>query len=256
MRRIRDWTEFKKYLDRGLSPQEIKDNDNDDQTQIHLLDGKLHVFFRAYDGTTNSDPSAEWTEYVNNYQANANKTFTDSNGIPLARTKITKSGWHFQLHGTEFLTSKLNSTYNKDKAGNDLGYTTLKFYNASDVELVAGTQAELDSNCVKTVFTWEADQDIDIIGGILEQPTPPNSDVRMWATAIPDLPTPNGSVPFTQGGINLRYISGNLDLDGKTAKTLPYNNTYHTNKFEILVKHGVGVQCPIHMLFKLFRENV
>ncbi len=256
MKRIRDWTEFKKYLDRNLSPQEIADDDNEGQVKIILIDGQLQVYYRAYKGDEDQDTSAEWTEYKNNYQSNANKTFTDSNGIPLARTKITKSGWHFQLHGTEFTTGKLSSIYNKDVNDNDLGYTTIKFYNSSDVELVAGTQAELDSSCVKTVFTWEPDEDIDVIGGVLEQPTPTNSDVRLWVIAIPDLtPAQGGSVPFTQGGINLRYISGNLDIDGKTAKTLPYDATYHTSKFQMTLKHDVGHQSPIHMVFKLYRKN-
>lgn len=257
MKRIRDWTEFKKYLDRGLSPQEIADDDNEGQVNIILIDGFLKVYFRAYKGNETDDTSTEWTEYKNNYQANANKTFTDSNGIPLARTKITKSGWHYQAHGTEFVTAKLNSVFNEDANGNDLGLTTIKYYDNNNVELVAGTQAELDANCVKTVFSWESDQDIDVIGGILEQPVPPTKDVRVWVIAIPDLPAANGgSVPFTQGGVNLRYISGSLDIDGKTAKTLPYDSTYHTSKFEIIVKHDTGYQTPIHMIFNLFRENV
>lgn len=181
----------------------------------------------------------------------------DSDGVALSRSKITRSGWHFQLHGVEFSTSKLASVYNKDVAGTDLGFTSIKFYNSSDVELTAGTQAELDSNCVKTVMDIEIDQDIEVIGGMIEQTTAPTNDVRLWVIAIPDLTVAQGgSVPFTAGGINLKHLSGALDLDGKTPKLLPYNATYHTNKFRIIAKHDTGDICPIHMLFKLFRENV
>ena len=182
---------------------------------------------------------------------------TDVDGAPLTRTKITKTGWHFQLHGVEFCTSGLGSLYNKDKEGADLGFCSLKFYNSSDVELVAGTQAELDSNCTKTVMDIEIDHDIEVIGGTVEQPTPPTTDIRMWVTAIPDLTiAQGGSVEFAQGGVNLRYISKNLDLDGKTPKLLPYSATYHTNKFRVTMRHAAGEICPVHMLFKLFKENV
>jgi len=192
-----------------------------------------------------------------NYLKDISSAPVDVDGAPLQRTKITKTGWHFQLHGLEFCTSGLASGFNEDVDGNDLGFTSLKFYNSSDVELVAGTQAELDANCVKTVYDIEIGQDIEVIGGLIEQPALPTTDVRMWVLAIPDLTVAQGgSVPFTQGGINLRYISGNLDLDGKTPKLLPYSATYHTNKFRIIVKHNAGVIHPIHMLFKLFRENV
>lgn len=257
MKRIKDWTEFKKYLDRGLSPQEIADDDNDGQVNIILIDGQLSVYFRAYKGNETDDTSTEWTEYKNNYQSNANKTFTDSNGIPLQRTKITRTGWHFQLHGIEFCSSKLNSIYNKDKDGNDLGFCTIKFYDNTDTELVAGTQAELDSNCVKTVLTWQASQDVEVIGGFLEQANNPANDIRMWIMAIPDYPVgAGGSIPFSNGGINLKYLNGATDLDGKTPKLLPYNGGIGTNKFEVTLRHEAGDIHPVHILFKLFRENV
>jgi hypothetical protein len=184
-------------------------------------------------------------------------TPVDMDGVPLSRSKITRTGWHFQMHSLEFITSKLASIFNEDVDGTDLGFTTIKYYNGSDTELVAGTQAELDSNCVKTVVDFEMDQDIEVIGGILEQPTAPTTDVRIWVLAIPDLTVAQGgSVPFTNGGINLRYISNNLDIDGRTPKLLPYDATYHTNKFRITLKHTAGTQCPINLIFKLFRENI
>ena len=181
----------------------------------------------------------------------------DSDGAPLTRNKITKSGWHFQLHSVEFSTSTLNSLYNKDKDDSDLGFTTIKYYDDQDAEITSPTQGVLDNDCVKTVVTWEADHNIEIIGGLLEQSSQPSTDVRMWITAIPDLTVAQGgSVPFIQGGLNLRNISGRIDLDGKTPKELPYNVTYHTNKFMITLRHDAGVKCPITILFKIFRLNV
>ena len=192
-----------------------------------------------------------------NYLKDIETTPLDTDGVPLSRAKITKSGWHFQLHGVEFCTSGLASSFNEDADGNDLGFTSLKFYDGTDTELVAGTQAELDTDCVKTVLDFEVDQDIEVIGGLVEQATTPTTNVRLWVLAIPDLTVAQGgSVPFTQGGVNLRYISGNLDLDGKTPKLLPYNATYHTNKFQITVKHTAGENHILHILFEYFRENV
>ncbi len=180
----------------------------------------------------------------------------DSDGVILSRIKITKLGWHYQVHGLEFTVSKLNSIFNKDTSGTDLGFTGIKYYNSSDTELVAGTQAELDANCVKTVLDWEPTFDFEIIGGTLEQATIPATDTRLWIVAIPDLTVAQGgSVPFTQGGVNLRYTGNSLDIDGKTAKLMTYDATYHTNKFRMIIKHTVGVQHSIHMLFKIYRAN-
>lgn len=180
----------------------------------------------------------------------------DTDGAPLVRTKITQSGWHFQLQAVEFTTAKLNSVYNADDEESDLGFATVKFYDDQDDELEDPTQIELTTNCVKTVIDWEADHDIEVIGGFFEQALNPATDVRMWITAIPDLTVAQGgSIPFVQGGLNLKYLSGKIDIDGKTPKLMPYNATYHTNKFRITLRHGAGVQHSAMVLFKLFRLN-
>ncbi len=244
-----DWAQFKAFVDGRTVPIHEKELD-DNNLLLEAHDGPIVRNCKLKDGTS------DMTDYVTNYQSSANASMTDSNGIMLARTKITKTGWHFQLHGIEFSTSKLNSLFNEDSDGNDLGFTSIKFYNSANTELVAGTQVELDNNCVKTVVDWEMDNDIEIIGGTLEQVTPPNSDVRVWIIAIPDLTiAQGGSIPFVQGGLNLKYISTKVDIDGKTPKLLPYNSVSHTNKFRMIIKHGSGVQCPINLLFKLFRKN-
>ena len=180
----------------------------------------------------------------------------DTDGAPLTRTKITQSGWHFQLHAIEFITSKLSSVYNSNDSEVDLGFTTIKYYNSAGAELVAGTQAELDSDCVKTVIDWEANHDIEVIGGFFEQASQPTTDVRLWIEAIPDLPIIyGGSVPFVQGGLNLRLLSGKIDIDGKTPKMLSYDAVNHTNKFRITLTHDAGVQHDSMILFKIFRLN-
>jgi hypothetical protein len=248
------WTELKVFLNtRGLFANYVEFAD---MYIISGVDGYLSFYCKLFKTTP---INADQTDFETNFKPLGNKTLQpkDVDNTSLSRTKITKTGWHFQLHGFEFHTSQLNSVFNEDMDGNDLGFSTLKFYNSSDVELVANDQAELDANCVKTVATWEPDQDVEVIGGVLEQPVVTANNVRMWIRAIPDLTVAQGgSVPFAEGGINLKYINGNLDLDGKTPKLMPYNATNHTSKFEITMKHEVGDIAPIHLLFKLFRENV
>ena len=182
---------------------------------------------------------------------------SDIDGVPLSRTKITKTGWHFQAQTLELITSKLDSVYNKDSDGNDLGFTSIKYYNANNDELIAPNQGTLDTDCVKTVITWEPTYDYEIIGGTLYQSTIPANDVRLWIIAVPDLTVEQGgSVPFAEGGLNLKHMGTGaiMELDGKSPKLMSYNNTYHTNKFQLIVKHSVGDQNPLMLVFKIFEE--
>lgn len=184
-----------------------------------------------------------------------NLTPSDTDGVPLSRTKVTKTGWHYQANSVEFSTAKLSSLVNIDAAGDDLGYTTIKYYDVVGVELVAGTQGELDTDCVKTVITWEPGVDYEIIGGTLYQSAAPSNDVRLWITAVPDLtPAQGGSIPFMEGGMNLKHMGTGaiMELDGKTPKLMTYNATYHTSKFQITATHTAGDQCPVMVVLKVF----
>lgn len=248
------WSQLKSFLDdRGIKAQYVE------FSHLYVVVGIDGPFSFSTKVHKSSPAGTDQTDFETNYKPAGNVKISpvDADGAQLSRGKITKSGWHFQCHSVEFTTSLLSSVYNSDKTETDLGFTSIKYYNSSDVELVAGTQAELDSNCVKTVITLELDQDIEVIGGVIYQGTEPSSDVRLWVTAIPDLPAPNGSVPFCQGGANLKHMGTGAvyDIDGKTPKMLPYDNTYHTNKFEITLIHPTGHQHNMMMIMKLFREN-
>ena len=194
-----------------------------------------------------------------NYLKDIDNAPVDTDGAPLTRTKLTKTGWHYQCNAVEWTSAKLSSIHNKNRSEADLGYTTIKYYDNTNTELTAGTQTELDNNCVKTVITWEPSQDVEIIGGTLYQSASPSGNIRLWVTAIPDLTVAQGgSVPFCTGGINLKLMGAGAvyTVDGKTPKMMPYNNIYHTSKFEIATIHPVGEQHTIMMVFQLFRENI
>jgi hypothetical protein len=184
----------------------------------------------------------------------------DSDGAPLSRNKITQTGWHYQLHGMEVITSKLNGAHNSDYLDADLGFLTVKHYkdvSGTDTLMSSPTQAQLDSDCIRTDMIWEADYDFEIVGGSIYQASAPSSDIRFYAIGVPDLTkAQGGSVDFCVGGVNLKLIgSTSAQFDGKTSKKMPYDATYHTNKFQFIFRHDAGVQHPVQVVFNIYREN-
>lgn len=247
------WSELKNFIDTRTLPCQWLEFTN--FYLISAFDGPLSLSCRI-----NKDNSAAQTEFETSYKSSGNTILapSDTDGAPLQRTKLTKTGWHFQCHSLEFTTAKLNSIYNSDDTQTNLTFTNIKYYDNTDTELVAGTQLELTTSCVKTVITFEQTYDFEVIGGTLYQGTQPAVDVRFWVTAVPDLSVANGgSVPFCQGGANLRHMGTGAiyDIDGKTPKFMPYDATYHTNKFEVTLTHPVGHQHTALLIMKLFREN-
>lgn len=246
-----DWSELKTFVDdRNLTTNFIE---LETYYVIIGVDGFLQLIAKVQ----KTDPANEdQTDFEDNYKDDGNITIypTDTDYAPLYRLKITPSGWVYQLHAIEFATSTLNSIYNKDKDGNDLGFTTIKFYDNEGVELT--DQEDIDTDCVKTVVNWEPTFDYDIIGGVVKQSSLPSDNVRVWIIGVPDIPAGSGgSKMFLTGGVNLKYMGlEDVKVDGRTPKRLSYNATYHTNKLQIVVKTDTpGTKHNISLLLDIFR---
>lgn len=246
------WTEFKQVV-------------SNNSLRIQYIDKNKFYHLYTADDTVNytcdisKAPTApggsDQEDFENNYKDDANGGLSpkDSDGSPIARTKMTKSGWHYQLYGLEMQTAKLNSLVDKDVDGSSLSNSTIKFYDNNDTELT--TQAELDSSCVKTVIDWEPPWDYEIIGGTFRQLNVPASDTVMHVIAVPDIPAGSGgSIPFVNN-INLRFVGteDRIEANGRTSKHLTYSASLHTNKLRIIVEHNVSVQHRMQIQFEIFR---
>lgn len=222
---------------------------NDDALISDISSGKAVV----NDGT--SDISGISNQI--NFLKDIDMTPRDSDGSPLQRTKITSTGWHYQLHGVEFTTSKLDSIESKKNDGSSWNFTTMKFYklvDGSEVEITGDdlNQTYLNTNCIKTIIDWEPNFNIDIIGGMLEQISSPTEDVRLWVVGVPDVSAANGGSKEFVSNVNLKFVDS-IMIDGKTPKYLAYNATYHTSKFRLIFRHTAGYQHKMNMLFQIFK---
>ena len=193
-----------------------------------------------------------------NYLKDIDSMPRDSDGSPLQRIKVTTTGWHYQLHGVEFTTSKLNSIVSKKHDATNWGFTVMKFYKlVNDVETeITGddlNQTFLDANCIKTIIDWEPTFDIDIVGGMLRQISAPSESVDLWIIAAPDIPAQYGGSKLFVSNLDLRFMGEGLNVDGKAPKFVAYDATYHSGKFRIILRHPAGFQHPLHMVFEIFK---
>lgn len=163
----------------------------------------------------------------------------DSDNATLYRLKMAPTGWTYQLASMEVTTSLLNSGISLEYTGASRNDLMVKFYDASMVELT--TKTTLDASCVVTVFDFEPTFDYEVIGGFVTIHEMPTTDVRMWVIAVPDVPASMGGSKIMANGPNFRFTK-TVNTDGRVAKRLLYNATYHTNKLRFLVRHAAGAQ--------------
>lgn len=235
--------------------------------KVRFVDrGEFYLIYYSDNGGTFQtsvlkDSGSDQSDFESNYKNQANKKSDeqkDTDGATLQRIKVTSTGWHYQLHGIEFTTSKLNSIQSKKADGTDWNFTTIKFYkldNGSEVEITGDNlnQTFLDSNCIKTVVDWEPTFDIDIIGGFLRQSDTPAEDIELWIVGAPDISTVYGGSKEFVSNLNLKLLSSGIDVDGKTPKFVPYNSVYHSGKFRLILRHSTGYQHKLHMIFEIFK---
>lgn len=176
-----------------------------------------------------TDPAnEEQTEYENNYYQFANKNIYDNSGRSLARIAIAESGNGISCHAFEVETSKLGSFFSKiDDNSTDCEGFTFKLYKDDSSEI---TQESDEQYCVLTEVIFEPTYDYEAIGGTIHHMAKPTSAVRVYLTAIPDVPA--YTKYMCKGGLDMRYMeaSEHFVLDGRAPKLLQYDENYHTNK--------------------------
>lgn len=221
----------------------------------------------AYDDSGNSDIT-DLNEAIN-FLKGYDLTPKDSSGSPITRPKVTETGWHHEPRILDFYTSKYNSLYNRKPdaftvAGcTDLGDAYLKFYDASGTQLIRGGeesaedfQTRLDANCTVTIMDWQPTYDMEIVGALLFVMDVPAQDAYVWSIVAPDLPAQyGGSVPFAQGGWNLKFFTEKsvLHIDGRGAKRINYDPVYNTNKFRVLAAHPAGLKIGLQVSYNHFK---
>ena len=177
----------------------------------------------------------------------------DPDGDQFVRIKVNTTGFTYQARSIEFSTSTLNSVTNQNHDGTDWGDATLTLYDASDNVITDQTTA--DTSCVKTVLDWEPTYNYDLIGGKLAAKALITQDARIWCVGVPDIPANQGGSKVMISGLNLAFLTEKqqIELDGRTAKLMTYDATYHTNKMRKIIKHTAGAKYDIEVIWEHFK---
>lgn len=160
--------------------------------------------------------------------------------------RVAMQGWTYQKRSLEFETSKLSSLVNDKPDGTAWADASVKFYDASDVELT--TQPTIDTDCVRTVVDWTPAHDMQLIGGEAAIKAVATNDVRMWVQAAPAY---NG--PVMVNGINFAVVKDDV-CDGRAVKMMKYNGGIGTNTMRTTIRHTAGEKHVIMVLWEHYKE--
>jgi len=177
----------------------------------------------------------------------------DSDSALIFRPKAAKTGWTYHLTAADFKTSTIDSIYHKDVDGNDTDGWIVKYYDSNNTELTA--QGSCDTDCVKTVMTWEPPYDYEIIGGTIKTYNDVTENVRVWVIGVPDVSAQYGGSKVMVQCVNLKFIDPNngISADGRVCKYMTYSATYHTNKIQVVLKHPAGHKEDIMVAFEVYK---
>lgn len=241
------WSAVKAFLDaRSIVAQYV---DLGESYLVMGIDGPIQLFCYIH----KEDPaSSEQTDFETNYMPDSNRTYSDSDGSMLSRSKVTQSGWQYHLQGIEFTTADRESVVNKDENGNDLGFATMKIYDDQGAEITT----ELgEAGAVKTVIDWEPPFDYEILGGTIRSSANIVEDIYAYVIAVPDIPKAFGGSKDFICCLNLKFIGANdkVEADGRAAKKLTYDAVNHTNKIRIVLTHPAGIKRSLSLVLEVFK---
>lgn len=225
---------------------------NDVTVQQKILDGSVVLSLDSED-ITDVNRAVNFLKDIPND--------VDSTGRPIVRYAATTKGWHYQAHSIQFEVNKLGSLYNKDYEGNDIGFAELKVYDANGDECT--TQGSADVDGIKTVVTWKPDYNLDIISGSVRQEIKETVDSYLYVNAViaTGLPAPNDwlRLPFTTGGINLKYIGDDesLKTDGRASKMVKAGD--NGDYFEIVINYEADLltnanRHKMSLIFETYKD--
>lgn len=251
-----DWAEMKLFVDvRSTSVQYIE------------FDSKY--ILKAFDGPFNLDclinktdpPNPDQLDFETNYKPSANQSLqdTDGNGRNIVRFAATQKGWHYQAHSVSFDVGQKDSIYNKNDNGDDLGFSTIKFYDAlkDGNDITDSSQVIIDATAKKTVVKWSPTFDFEVVSGSIRQISKKSSDLFLYVNAKVQTgyPAPYDwlKVPFVEGGINLNYIGADepLETNGRAPKLFKGSIGDH---FEIVINHGVLEKHRVTVIFEIYKD--
>jgi hypothetical protein len=178
----------------------------------------------------------------------------DLDGRQVIRAAAGKPGWTYLAHPIEFQTAKIGSVYDKDKDGADKGISSIKFYNADNVEVTA---VENELSITKTVLLFKPGYDYELVAGSIKQINTPSSDLRVWVVGgIIEYGGPY--VKEFCGGVNMAFFSPeeSLKTDGRAAKYMKKDTVgvpYQKNQLQITIKHAAGYQHRMLLMFEYYR---
>lgn len=246
------WTQFKSIVvSKALSIQWVEDAY---LYYLTIIDGNIQ-----YECKLDKNPSdpTDLNDFVTNFKAAGNASFSDIDGIPLFRLKASKKGWNFWTIPIEITTSTLDTLYAKDSSENAIPGITCKIYNSSNAEIT--TPGLLGANlatCVKTVIDFEPLFDYEIIGGALRINSNPAADVRMWIVGAPDIPAAYGGSKEFASGVNLKFMApdSSFEIDGRVTKFLQYNPATHQSKMRIILRHPAGLAVNMQIVIHIYRQ--
>jgi len=244
MRKI-SWDSFKQFVSTKKAPVQFVDF-----TTHYLIQAKDGYF--EYETVIVKDSNLDQTNFESGIKLTANQTIIDTDGTVITRNKAAKTGWTYGLIPTELTTATVGSKISKLVDGTDRNGITVKFYDINDVEVTDGAN---DATIVKTVFDFEPAYDYEIIGGEISHITPPTTDVRVYVIGVPDVAAIYGGSKEMAGGINMKFIAafGKVEADGRVAKFMKHDTTYHTGKIRFIFKHDAGVKHTVMVLMSIFK---
>lgn len=209
-------------------------------------------------GYTQDQNDTDKTDFETNYKAAGNQPVEkrEPDGRAIIRISTALPGRRFRLRTIYFETSAPSALHNKEAGGGgtDLGDAVVKCYSGDGTDVTAGDL----TTAVKTTLAFEAQEDIEMIGGwlVVDSSLIGGVSNNWWMSvlAAPDIPRQYGGSIDYVNEVNLEMLSDSkVSMDGRASAPVPYDPTYHSGKLLFVVRHPAGSSKRFQVFLECFK---
>ncbi len=210
-----------------------------------------------------TDPrNTDQIDFEDNYQADANKSKSDTDGRPFVQNVVAPKGWgyvdfnfNFKLNDKTMECESISFDGNRDIDGVDtLGGFTQTFQKSDFTKIADPTQTEMDNDVHWRRIDFMPTFDFVVVGGRFGLVAKTSAHARVWCIGVPDVPKASGGSHHFMVNKSLSHITPDQSFiaDGRTAKYMKYDATYKTNKMSAIFKSTPGETAHFEVNYQIY----
>lgn len=186
----------------------------------------------------------------------------DTDNRPYSQNVVAPSGWgyvdlsfNFKLDEVGITCKSLTFDGSRDLNGTaNVGTFTETFQKSDFTKIASPVASDFTNNIKWRRIDFEPAFDYVVVGGRFSIASAVSNHACLWCVGAPDIDKSLGGSHHFMVEKSLSHVTPDQSFiaDGRTAKRMNYNATYHYNKLSAFINHGLAESTFVEASYQIY----